>query len=414
MKAEILESLCFLFLRHAVYVQKISPHTLRAYTADLGEAFGLKKGWREKAWEKDEKDDGEKPAAGASRQASFEKNLRRRLKNKKKLEAFIRESAEKSGLKWRKLASSSRGRKLAAIRSFVRWLGENGFIEEDFRHLFRSPKKSQKIPRFLSVDEILAIVEEIKAGGPARAGIQTEAAAKAGSPAKAGIQTAAAAKAGAPQKRAIPQERAGKQRQRQKRASEQEAAAAAAAGLSGRAAGRELSMRAETAALFFLLYGGGLRVSEACRLKAKDVDWEARVVKIMGKGGKERLAALPPQAFQHLRPLRGGGGPYLFGAKPLPERKAYDMIRNLGRRAGLLKPLHPHALRHSFATHLLSGGADLRVLQELLGHKTLAATEKYTHLDLDQLARTLEARHPLYQKGQKAPGLARGLTRRRR
>ncbi|MNT36365.1 Tyrosine recombinase XerD [compost metagenome] len=91
-------------------------------------------------------------------------------------------------------------------------------------------------------------------------------------------------------------------------------------------------------------------------------------------------------------------GAFVFGNEALNPRTAYEIIRQSGLRAGLLQPLHPHALRHSFATHLLSSGANLRTLQELLGHESLQATEKYTHLGIDQLARTMENIHPLGSK----------------
>ena len=89
---------------------------------------------------------------------------------------------------------------------------------------------------------------------------------------------------------------------------------------------------------------------------------------------------------------------YVYGKTPLNTRTAYQIVKDWGKRAGLLKPLHPHALRHSFATHLLSGGTDLRILQEILGHASLAATEKYTHLSLEQLSITMESHHPLGNK----------------
>lgn len=146
--------------------------------------------------------------------------------------------------------------------------------------------------------------------------------------------------------------------------------------------------------LVLLLYGGGLRVSEACGLRWADVQAKAHTVKVLGKGGKERLVALPDLCWAPLLKLARTGD-YVFGEQPLNPRTAYQMVRDAGAAAGLVKPLHPHALRHSYATHLLASGADLRVLQELLGHTSLTATQKYTHLSVDHLARSLEKHHPL-------------------
>ncbi|KYG68219.1 site-specific recombinase [Bdellovibrio bacteriovorus] len=149
--------------------------------------------------------------------------------------------------------------------------------------------------------------------------------------------------------------------------------------------------------LFLLLYGGGLRVSEACNLKWSEVFMAQKILRVTGKGSKERVIALPTLTVQvlHTWKKESGFNEFVFGEEPLNPRTAYDMVKLSGQRAGLLKPLHPHALRHSFATHLLSSGANLRTLQELLGHESLQATEKYTHLGIDQLARTLENLHPL-------------------
>lgn len=148
-------------------------------------------------------------------------------------------------------------------------------------------------------------------------------------------------------------------------------------------------------ALVLLLYGGGLRVSEACALKWKDLVKDSQSLRVHGKGGRTRLVALPSLSWQALQSL-DRSSEYVFGGKaPLSPRKAYEWVRQAGRTAKLLKPLHPHALRHSYATHLLTSGADLRVIQELLGHRSLAATQKYTHLSLDHLARAMEKHHPL-------------------
>jgi site-specific recombinase XerD len=149
--------------------------------------------------------------------------------------------------------------------------------------------------------------------------------------------------------------------------------------------------------LFLLLYGAGLRVSEACNLKWKEISFSEKIIRVWGKGKKQRIVALPQNVLLELKRVEEKS-PFVFGNKPLDPRTAYDWVKKMGIHAGLLKPLHPHALRHSFATHLLSSGANLRTLQELLGHKSLQATEKYTHLEVDQLARTMEKHHPLAKK----------------
>ena len=149
--------------------------------------------------------------------------------------------------------------------------------------------------------------------------------------------------------------------------------------------------------LVLLLYGGGLRISEACQLKWKNMDLKAGRVLVKGKGNKERWIHLPKLTLHYLKKM-DKEGEFLFGQKELSTRKAYNWVKSAGLAAGLIRPLSPHALRHSFATHILTSGADLRVLQELLGHESLNATQKYTHLSLDQLANKLEQHHPLAKK----------------
>jgi integrase/recombinase XerC/integrase/recombinase XerD len=152
-------------------------------------------------------------------------------------------------------------------------------------------------------------------------------------------------------------------------------------------------------ALILLLYGGGLRISEAAHLKWSDLIDGQRSMRILGKGEKTRIVALPVLCWQQLHTLPRQGSYILGGDRPLSARVAYEWVRQAGARAGLLKPLHPHALRHSYATHLLTSGTDLRTLQELLGHSSLSATQKYTHLSLDHVARALEKHHPLSDAG---------------
>ncbi|AGH96155.1 tyrosine-type recombinase/integrase [Pseudobdellovibrio exovorus] len=159
-----------------------------------------------------------------------------------------------------------------------------------------------------------------------------------------------------------------------------------------------LYYRQKQKTLFLLLYGGGLRISEACNVKWKDIHTTERRILIRGKGNKERFAVLPESAIAQLsefKKLSSTNSSYVFGDKPLNPRIGYKLIQELGVAAGLLTPLHPHALRHSFATHLLSSGTNLRTLQKLLGHESLQATEKYTHLSIDHLARLVDQTHPL-------------------
>ena len=146
------------------------------------------------------------------------------------------------------------------------------------------------------------------------------------------------------------------------------------------------------AALVELLYGAGLRVSEAVGLERAGVDLDERLVRVIGKGNKERIVPVGRSAVEALRRYLSRGRPYLdrrfraelfLNAKggPLTRAGAFLILRKLADKAGL-EPgrVHPHLLRHSFATHLLEGGADLRSVQEMLGHADLATTEVYTHV----------------------------------
>jgi site-specific recombinase XerD len=145
-------------------------------------------------------------------------------------------------------------------------------------------------------------------------------------------------------------------------------------------------------ALVELLYGAGLRVSEAVGLEKGAVDLDARVVRALGKGGKERLVPLGRPAAEAVRRYLALGRPHLdrryrpelfLNARggPLTRAGAFLILRRLAEKAGLDPTrVHPHLLRHSFATHLLEGGADLRSVQEMLGHADLGTTERYTHI----------------------------------
>lgn len=163
----------------------------------------------------------------------------------------------------------------------------------------------------------------------------------------------------------------------------------------------EESKRSISKNLFLLLYGSGLRISEACSLSWSQINFYNKTALILGKGNQERLVVLPHFVINSLKNHQKEQSQeelFVFGPTPLNPRKGYQIIKNLGVAAGLLKPLNPHALRHSFATHLLSSGTDLRILQNLLGHQSLKATEKYTHLSMDHLARMIDGHHPLSKK----------------
>jgi integrase/recombinase XerD len=159
-------------------------------------------------------------------------------------------------------------------------------------------------------------------------------------------------------------------------------------------------------ALIELLYGGGLRVGEAVALERGDVDLDARLVRCVGKGDKERVVPLGAQAVEALRRYLARGRPYLdrrhrpeifLNAQggALTRAGAFLIVRRLAAKAGLdPERVHPHLLRHSFATHLLEGGADLRSVQEMLGHADLGTTEIYTHVSDRRRRDTYFQAHP--------------------
>ncbi|NQZ00097.1 MAG: tyrosine-type recombinase/integrase [Bdellovibrionales bacterium] len=228
---------------------------------------------------------------------------------------------------WASLAPASRNRKAACLKSFAKWLSEKDLIDQDVRHRIFAPKVPQKIPHFLSVDELQSLLSALKQG----------------------------------------------KSQNLKNVEIEEA-------------------------LILLLYGGGLRVSEACQIKWADFNWSKGSLLVhKAKGDRERLVVLPGSVVDTLQALQSSSEPslYIYGESPLHPRVAYNIVRSWGAKAGLNRPLNPHALRHSYATHLLNDGADLRVLGELLGHKSLMATQKYTHLSLQKLTQVMDTHHPL-------------------
>jgi integrase/recombinase XerC/integrase/recombinase XerD len=302
------------YMKFMAFVKSASPLTLRAYWLDLQQAFKIPKESITPHW--GPQTAGQFVAEGEPFSASGPVWTEEELLDRARGAFQI----------WGKLGLASRNRKAATLKSFLGWAYSECLLERDLSERIICPRVPQKMPHFLSVDEVVALLESFKA--------------------------------------------------------------------------EELtSQNLREQVLMLLLYGGGLRVSEACQVSWSRIDFDRRLIRVMGKGSKERLVPLPAPSMNALKKLKTSSeNEFVFGPEVLNPRTAYDWVRRRGEKAGLLQQLHPHALRHSYATHLLSGGANLRTLQELLGHESLRATEKYTHLGIDQLARTMEKSHPLGEK----------------
>lgn len=158
-------------------------------------------------------------------------------------------------------------------------------------------------------------------------------------------------------------------------------------------------------AILETIYSCGLRVSELCGLRVDDIDWQEQIVRVRGKGKKERLVPIGEPALKAIRnywnilqqPPAGQAPVFLAQTKRLAPMRPLDLQRRLKKHlvvAGLDPKLTPHKLRHSYATHLLDAGADLRSVQELLGHAHLATTQVYTHVSTERLKKAYDAAHP--------------------
>jgi len=232
----------------------------------------------------------------------------------------------------RRNRKSSVGRKLSAAKGFFRYLLRRGVITRDPTAGIGTPKKEQQLPVHLTVDDTFRLLEAPPKDTPA--------------------------------------------------------------GLRDRA-------------LLEVLYSCGLRVSEVVGLDWADIDGSLELVRVRGKGGKERLVPVGQKALKALavyrqrlgdlcpRRLRNEKAVYLNrrGGR-LTTRSVARMVEQYIMATGLATKVSPHALRHSFATHLLNAGADLRAIQELLGHASLSTTQKYTHVNLDQLMSVYDKAHP--------------------
>lgn len=232
------------------------------------------------------------------------------------------------------LQLSSQARIVAALRAFYRYLRSEGILKEDPTLLLESPHAGRTLPDVLSVEEIDAMIA------------------------------------------AIPSEKKESVRNR---------------------------------AIIEMLYGSGLRVSELCEMRISRYSERDALAIIDGKGAKQRIVPVSPRAVECVgeylseragMKIQPGEEDILFlnrRGHRLTRVMVFTIIKQLAELAGIRKNVSPHTLRHSFATHLLEGGANLRAIQQMLGHESIATTEIYVHLDTTQLRRQLLLHHPLYR-----------------
>ena len=286
---------------------------------------------------------------------------------------------------------TSVGRKLSALRSFFRFCLRLNKVTSLPTEGIGNPKTEKRHPVFLNVDQAFALLE---GAGPSAA-TSARGAGAAATKRGGNVKAVTTAKRGA-----------------------NAAGSGGAAGMQTPApeafpeaitnASKEAVLWARDICLAELLYGSGLRISEALALSFRRVAGHTGHVRVLGKGGKERLAplteesALALERWLALRPQVASQGELaLFvGARgaALQRREAQRIIERLCQQAGLPAVVSPHALRHSFATHLLEAGADLRSVQELLGHARIATTQRYTHVSLAHLMQVYAKAHPKSEK----------------
>ena len=274
------------------------------------------------------------------------------------------------------LKKSSIARKLAALRSFFKYCLREGHLKENPARLVPTPKLPKRIPSVLSAEEMNGFLNQL--GGTGKVPTVGWA------PFKKGSSLPLVSAANRPPKRS-------------------------AASL----AGEGLLLRRDRAVLE-LLYAAGLRVSELTGLNLADMDQKERILRVRGKGSKERIVPYGGKAQEALErywPVReqllgltdrtgNKQGPHAepvflnYSGRRLTQRSVGRIVKKYVRIANVNWDLHPHSLRHAFATHLLADGADLRAIQELLGHQSLSTTQKYTHASIRQLMDIYDKTHP--------------------
>jgi integrase/recombinase XerC len=223
-------------------------------------------------------------------------------------------------------------RKLSAIRSFFRYLVKRGVILDNPLDSILTPKQKKTIPVYLPVDDIFRLLDSIRT---------------------------------------------------------------------------DTLFGLRSRAIFETLYSSGIRVSELAGMNVFDVDFTKQVIRILGKGNKERIVPVGKKALTAISDYRerlkieagistDENTPLFLNKNNgrLTTRSIARILEKTAKECGLLIPVSPHSMRHSFATHLLDAGADLRVVQEMLGHKSLSTTQKYTHVSIDRLMETYDKAHP--------------------
>jgi len=227
---------------------------------------------------------------------------------------------------------SSIGRKLAALKGFFRYLLREGRIERDPLSAFGTPKQEKPLPVFLSVDDMFRLLGSVQGVG---------------------------------------------------------------------------ALEIRDRAMLEVFYSTGIRVSELVGLNWGDIDFQLGILRVMGKGSKERIVPVGEVALQALRDYgieqgkkwgraAKGETPVFLNrlGKKITTRSVARIVEKHLRATGIPVRMGPHGLRHTFATHLLNSGADLRVIQEMLGHASLSTTQRYTHVNLDQLTAVYDRAHP--------------------
>ena len=229
------------------------------------------------------------------------------------------------------LGARSRARHLVTIRSFYRFLNQEGILNEDPARLVDLPKAGLKLPEVLSVGEVQSLLDVPDPEDP---------------------------------------------------------------------------IGARNAAMLELLYAAGLRVTELVQVKLPDIHLDAGFVRVLGKGSKERVVPIGTIAIRKIdhylstgrpRLLKGGVSPFLFVGrtkKPMTRQGFWKLLKKYASAAGIHKNVTPHTLRHSFASHLLEGGADLRAVQAMLGHSDISTTQIYTHVARDRIRSAHQKFHP--------------------